>query len=165
MKSTAHEFVIECHKGQKRKYTDEPYIVHPEAVARLVSFTDIGDVDDAIDAAYLHDVVEDCGVSLATIEEDFGKQVALYVDLLSDMQTPADGNRAFRKAVTLKRLSTAGYVVQTIKYADIIDNCASIFERDPDFAVVYRKECLELIEAMKNGNPLLRRIAITELTK
>jgi len=55
----AYRYAEEAHKGQVRKYTGEPYINHPVAVARIVA----GVTDDCemICAALLHDVIEDCG--------------------------------------------------------------------------------------------------------
>ena len=43
--------------GQKRKYTGEPYIVHPAEVAKIVAGVP-GSTPDMVAAAWLHDVVE-----------------------------------------------------------------------------------------------------------
>lgn len=65
----AARFARDAHKGQSRKYTGRPYIVHPMNVAVLVKNHYTGPhYDEAIAAAWLHDVVEDCGVKLRTIE-------------------------------------------------------------------------------------------------
>lgn len=56
LKSVFH-FANLAHKGQKRKYTGEDYIVHPISVARLVEKHG-GSLDQQA-AALLHDVVED----------------------------------------------------------------------------------------------------------
>ena len=53
--------------GQKRKYTNEPYIVHPAEVAKLVE--DVGGTQEMIAAAWLHDVIEDTQVPLELIWE------------------------------------------------------------------------------------------------
>ncbi len=60
--ASAEEWATELHEGQFRKYTSEPYIVHPRAVARLVA--DHGGSPDMVAAAWLHDVVEDCNVTI-----------------------------------------------------------------------------------------------------
>ena len=57
--------------GQRRKYTDQPYIVHPIRVAEIVDL--YGGTDDMISAAYLHDVVEDTAVSIDDINDMFVK--------------------------------------------------------------------------------------------
>ena len=47
----------EYHKGQKRNNSEEPYIIHPIAVAEMVS--QMTNDEELICAAYLHDSVED----------------------------------------------------------------------------------------------------------
>ena len=63
----AYEFATAAHEGQVRKYTGEPYVNHPFAVAESVA----DHVDDkvAIAAAVLHDTVEDTAVTLEEIAE------------------------------------------------------------------------------------------------
>ena len=75
---------------QRRKHTNEPFIVHPKAVAELVST--VTDDEIAIAAAWLHDVVEDTPVSLDEIETEFGQEVCQLVQDLTNVTTLADGN-------------------------------------------------------------------------
>ena len=49
--------------GQLRKYTFEPYIVHPAEVFAIVSTVD-GATEEMMAAAWLHDTVEDTGVTI-----------------------------------------------------------------------------------------------------
>lgn len=65
------------HEGQTRKYDGQPYIIHPKAVAKTVEMN--GGSDDMIAAAWLHDVHEDCGVSIETIEAETNASVAKMV--------------------------------------------------------------------------------------
>ena len=58
----ALEFASNAHNGQTRKYTGEPYIVHPIEVMELVR--EVIDDPEVLAAALLHDVVEDCPVSI-----------------------------------------------------------------------------------------------------
>ena len=53
----AFKFAREAHKGVRRR-SGEPYILHPIAVARIVSH-EIGLGSTSICSALLHDVVED----------------------------------------------------------------------------------------------------------
>ncbi|NLZ96084.1 MAG: HD domain-containing protein, partial [Bacteroidales bacterium] len=53
----AFNLAYEAHKGSRRR-SGEPYIMHPLAVARIVS-REIGLGSTSISAALLHDVVED----------------------------------------------------------------------------------------------------------
>ena len=70
-------FADEAHKGQLRK-NDEPFIVHPIAVARIIGEELLLGCPSII-AALLHDVVEDTPYEVKDIEERFGKDVATLV--------------------------------------------------------------------------------------
>ena len=70
----AIQFATEAHEGQIRKYTGEPYIVHPLAVMETVSTVE--HTDEMLMAAVLHDTVEDCDVTLDDIVSHFGPIVA-----------------------------------------------------------------------------------------
>ncbi|WP_124727963.1 RelA/SpoT family protein [Staphylospora marina] len=73
----AYRFAEDAHRGQFRK-SGEPYIIHPVAVARILVDLKL-DVSTLI-AALLHDVVEDTGVTLDTVEKHFGETVRHLVD-------------------------------------------------------------------------------------
>lgn len=68
----AFKFAKEAHKGIRRR-SGEPYILHPIAVARIVSH-EIGLGSTSICAALLHDVVEDTEYTVEDIENHFGKK-------------------------------------------------------------------------------------------
>ncbi|MBL4800195.1 MAG: HD domain-containing protein [Oleispira sp.] len=146
----AYLFAESAHKGQVRKYTGDPYIVHPCHVADLV-LTVTGNVDMYC-AALLHDTVEDTDTALDDIRIEFGQVVAQYVDWLTDISVPSDGNRATRKAIDCKRLGKAPSEVQTIKLADLINNSGSILEYDQRFAKVYMEEKRLLLEVLTKGD-------------
>ena len=147
----AEQLARTAHEGQRRKYTDEPYIVHPESVARMVASA-TGSVQ-AIAAAWLHDVVEDTTVTIDMIETGFGHEIASLVVALTNNK--ADGNRARRKATEVNRLAVASPKAKTIKLADILDNIPSIIEYDPDFAVTYVSEKCVLLESLVGGDEML----------
>ena len=132
--------------GQRRKYTHEPYIVHPIRVANTVD--SYGGTDDMISAAYLHDVVEDTRITIEDINDMFGSVVAVIVDGLTDVSVPEDGNRAVRKAMDRQHSADATWAAQFVKCADIIDNAHDIGANDPSFNVVYRKEMVALLEVL-----------------
>ena len=73
----AFEFAKESHANQKRA-SGENYICHPLAVANIL--LDLNPDEDAIIAALLHDVTEDCDVDCKAIEKNFGSTVAKLVD-------------------------------------------------------------------------------------
>jgi len=72
----AAAFATDAHRSQK--WASEPYIVHPKRVAEAVAA--YGGDDTAVAAAWLHDVVEDCGVSLEELCVFFNDDVADAVD-------------------------------------------------------------------------------------
>lgn len=73
----AYDFAAKKHFGQKR-LTGEPYIVHPLNVAYIL--TDIKADFETLSAALLHDVVEDCNVSIDVIKKEFGPNITVLVD-------------------------------------------------------------------------------------
>lgn len=143
----ASRFAEGAHEGQVRKYTGEPYIEHPRRVAHLV--TEAADhTDYMVAAALLHDVVEDCGVKLSIIVHVFGPVVGDYVNWLTNVSKPEDGNRVRRKAMDRDQLAAAPWPVHTIKVCDLIDNSESIIKHDRDFARVYLREKRQLLDVL-----------------
>jgi len=143
--------------GQKRKYTGEDYIIHPAEVASLVM--SVPHTDEMLAAAWLHDVVEDTGVTLAQVRTEFGVEVAELVAWLTDVSKPEDGNRATRKGIDARHSAAAPAEAQTVKLADLISNSKSILVHDPNFAQVYLQEKSLLLTLMDKGDPTLRAMA------
>lgn len=137
--------------GQVRKYTFEPYIVHPTEVAAIVAAVE-GSTYEMIAAAYLHDTVEDTGVTIETIAQEFGSEVAELVSWLTDVSTPEDGNRATRKAIDREHTAQAPASAQTVKLADLISNSRSIMAHDEKFARTYLAEKRALLEVMTKAD-------------
>ncbi len=150
-------FAERAHRGQIRKYTGEPYIVHPVEVSQLV--TAAGYSEDVAIAALLHGTVEDCGVTVEQIETAFGDEVAQLVHEVTDVSRKRHGNRATRKAMDREHLAKASPAGQTIKLADLISNTQSITMHDPDFAKTYMAEKRELLAVLTNGSIMLHRRA------
>ena len=73
----AYEFADVSHEGQLRKSGD-PYIAHPLQIALFLS--DLRMDEQSIAAALLHDVVEDCEVSLDELSNRFGPEITKLVD-------------------------------------------------------------------------------------
>lgn len=147
-------FAREIHKNQVRKYMGNPYADHLAEVAGIVATVDNSPASIAV--AWLHDCVEDQGVTLQELEDRFGLAVALGVSGLSDVET---GNRAERKAASRARLAACSGWIQTIKCADLISNTSSIVKHDPKFAATYLEEKRLLLDVMTKADPLLLRVA------
>ena len=156
----ARKFARLAHEAidQRRKYTYEPYIVHPAAVAKLVS--GVSDDEAMICAAWLHDVVEDTPVSIRDIEQEFGEEIALLVSDLTDVSQPEDGNRKTRKQIDLEHTRRASARAKTVKLADLIHNSRSITEHDSRFAKIYMSEKRNLLEVLRDGNQTLYAMAL-----
>ena len=149
----AVEFAVRAHGEQRRKYTNEPYILHCLEVARLVE--EHGGTEAMIVAAILHDVAEDTPVTIVKIGAEFGFEVAALVEELTDVSRPEDGNRAVRKAIDCQHSSRSSAEGQTIKCADLISNSRSIVDNAPEFAKVYLVEKEALLNAMGRANQRL----------
>ena len=132
----AAEFAARAHGDQKRKYTGDPYIVHPLAVARTVA--DTGGTDDMVIAAILHDVVEDTPVTLDEVGITFGIPVAQLVAECTEISRPEDGNRGMRKEMDRRHFINASPEGQTIKLADFLDNGRTILLHDPSIFIDQR---------------------------
>jgi (p)ppGpp synthase/HD superfamily hydrolase len=139
--------------GQVRKYTFEPYIVHPAEVAKIVR--DAGGSETMVASAWLHDTVEDTGVTIETIRAEFGVEVAELVGWLTDVSRPEHGNRAHRKALDRAHSAAAPAEAQTVKLADLIANTRSIMAHDAAFAKTYLEEKRLLLAVMTKGDPTL----------
>lgn len=144
----AHESI-----DQRRRFTNEPYIVHPQAVAKTVAMV----TDDAatLAAAWLHDVVEDSPVSISEIEVEFGPDIAGLVADLTDVSNPTDGNRKQRKAIDRQHTAEADPRAKTVKLADVINNVSDVVLQDPRFAVKYLEEKELLLGVLSEGDPEL----------
>ena len=151
----ARVFATAAHAAVKqvRKYTFEPYIVHPTEVASIVA--SVPHTNEMLAAAWLHDTVEDTGVSIVDIQVEFGNEVASLVGWLTDVSTPEQGNRAVRKAIDREHTAMAPAAAQTVKLADLIANSRSIMAHDPAFARVYLEEKRMLLEVLTRGDATL----------
>lgn len=147
--------------GQTRKYTGEPYVVHPIEVSEIVA--SVGGTEAMVAAALLHDVLEDTEVTVDVLEEQFGSEVADLVLWLTDISKPEDGNRSTRKALDRQHSAAAPAAAQTIKVADLISNTKTIVEFDPGFAKTYLAEKRLLLDVLTRADPTLLAMARTQI--
>lgn len=151
LEDRARRYATKAHAeaGQRRKYTDEPYIVHPAAVVELVR--SVSHTEAMLAAAWLHDTVEDTPGTLSDIRNHFGDEVATLVEMLTDHHLPETENRTARKIAHFRHTAQASAAAQTIKLADIIDNTRSIIQFDARFARVYLVEKRVQISLLTDG--------------
>lgn len=155
------DFADKAHGDQQRKYSPERYIVHPVRVMQTcAAYTTKLPV---LAAALLHDVLEDTPVTKEGLQqflegvmtEEEARQTTTLVVELSDVYTKEAHprwNRKKRKAKEAERIAKTSEDSQTVKYADIVDNCREIVQHDPDFARVFLRECKGLLAVMPKGN-------------
>lgn len=166
MEEEALEFAREAHATQKRKYCEDPYIVHPIRVAELVRT--VPHSTEMICAAYLHDVVEDTPVEIEEIRKRFGQKVAQLVHELTDEFTKENYphlNRKSRKKEEVARQAKISRDAKTVKLADVIDNTLDIVRNDRNFARRYIPEMQALTEVLEGGDPTLYNRAMSEVEK
>lgn len=154
LEARAAYFAIGAHEsmGQKRKYGNQPYWIHPYRVVQILKQYHFD--EEVYAAAWMHDVVED--VDLITndvIRFHYGKRVAALVAMVTDIsRKPEDGSRENRKRIDREHLARADRDGQSIKLADIIDNTGDISENDPKFAKRYIEEKNLLLKVLTKGH-------------
>ena len=111
LEQKAQEFATMAHTGQLRKDGKTPYINHCYGVVRLLKEIGIGD-ENILCSAWLHDVIEDCG-----IEKEFNKEIARIVFVLT-----RNVNRERYK----ERIKNADFPIQIVKLADTVHNCSEL---------------------------------------
>lgn len=147
-------YAAAAHKGQRRKYDDEPYINHPARIVAAVAENArlFPNIPGAMAAAWLHDTVEDCGVSLDALESNFNSYIRMIVGFLTNpsKQHP-ELPRAERKEMDRKQLAEAPKSVKIIKMFDRIDNIHGLVN-EPSFARLYLDESEALADALKDAD-------------
>jgi GTP pyrophosphokinase len=146
----AYEFGAEAHKGQTRQ-SGEPYISHPVAVAQELA--DMRLDPQAIEAAILHDVVEDTPASIADIENQFGPDVASLVDGVSKLDQIEFRSRAEAQAESFRKMMLAmieDIRVILVKLADRLHNMQTLDAMPPDKRARIARETLDIYAPIAN---------------
>ncbi len=145
----AYEFASQAHQGQTRK-SREPYLEHPLHTAMTLAELRLD--ADTLAAALLHDVPEDCGISLEEVEANFGSKVTRLVDgvtKLSKLASRAEGEERPSNFQTenLRKMLVAtakDLRVVLIKLADRLHNMRTLGALPPKKRRVIAKETLEI---------------------
>jgi len=122
----AYRFAAEHHEGQKR-LSGEDFIEHPLAVAQILA--DLGLDTTTLEAALLHDTVEDTDVSVADLESEFGPEVSRIVDGLTKLDALSFRSREHEQAENVRKMivAMAGDIrVLLIKLADRLHNMRTL---------------------------------------
>ena len=129
----AFNFAKHAHKGVRRN-SGEPYILHPIAVARIVS-EEIGLGSTSICAALLHDVVEDTEYTVEDISNLFGPKIAQIVDGLTKISGGLFGDKVSAQTENFKKLlltMSEDIRVILIKIADRLHNMRTLEHMAPN---------------------------------
>ncbi|GAB4471329.1 MAG: bifunctional (p)ppGpp synthetase/guanosine-3',5'-bis(diphosphate) 3'-pyrophosphohydrolase [Burkholderiaceae bacterium] len=127
----AYRFSDAAHLGQFRK-SGEPYITHPIAVAEILAEWKLDAA--AIQAALLHDVLEDSGVRKQELVERFGTTVAELVDGVSKLDRLRFDSNEQAQAESFRKMLLAmarDVRVILIKLADRLHNVRTLDAMDP----------------------------------
>ena len=100
----AYKFADEAHLGQLRK-NGEPYITHPIAVAAQCTEWKLD--AQALSAALMHDVMEDCGITKSDLIEKFDSSVAELVDGLTKLDKLEFNTREENQAESFRKMLLA----------------------------------------------------------
>ena len=158
----AYEYAEAKHEGHLRR-SGHPYIEHPLAAA--VTCAELQLDVPALQAALLHDVMEDCGVTRAQLVTEFGVDVAKLVDgatKLSALQLPRVTGTIDREAQAenLRKMFVAmadDVRVVIVKLADRLHNMRTLDAMRPEKQVQISRETMEIYA------PLAARLGIWQI--
>jgi GTP diphosphokinase / guanosine-3',5'-bis(diphosphate) 3'-diphosphatase len=128
----AYRFAAEHHEGQKR-LSGEDFVEHPLAVAQILA--DLGLDTTTLQAALLHDTVEDTEVSVEELDVEFGPEVSRIVDGLTKLDALSFRSREHEQAENVRKMivAMAGDIrVLLIKLADRLHNMRTLSALAPD---------------------------------
>jgi (p)ppGpp synthase/HD superfamily hydrolase len=129
MTTRAAYFAALTHTGQTRKgAAKEPYINHLAEVAALVADATHGRDANLVIAAWLHDAVEDRGITREEIASSFGEDVAdVVLEVTDDKSLPKEK----RKRLQVETVAGKSPRARLLKLADKTSNVGAVVESPP----------------------------------
>jgi hypothetical protein len=152
---SAYDVAVRWHEGQTR-LSGEPYVTHPVAVATIVAELGLG--LRAVCAAILHDLLDDTPYTVAQMRAEFGDDVAMLVERLSDEQLL----HIMRAAVTGEaeaQLSQQDTELLVVKLADRLHNMRTLRHISVSKQIHKSRQTLEL------AAPVAHRLGLLELKR
>lgn len=152
----ALKFAKEKHSGQKRIFSNEPYVNHPVRVMEIIDKNKkTNRQEDLFVAAVLHDILEETKTTENEIKELFGERV---LELVKELTTNENEKEELGKTKYLiekmsdpKKMSNWGLI---IKLADRLDNISDQDKQTPEFKERYNKQTQIMIEELNKRREL-----------
>lgn len=153
----ATNFAAIKHKDQRRKDPEKtPYINHPIGVANQLIFEGKCYDPDILQAALLHDTVEDTDTSFEEIEETFGTNVLNFVKEVTDDK---DLEKMERKRMQIVNGPKKSYGAKMVKLSDKLYNLRDLERTLPEGwteerRVEYFQWAKKVVDAMRSTGPI-----------
>ena len=141
----AFECANAAHKGQPRK-SGEPYITHPLAVAQILA-EELKLDSESIEAALLHDVIEDTDISHEEVAKRFSPTIADLVEGVSKLTRIQYATKEHEQMENLRKMLMAmskDIRVILIKIADRLHNMRTMEYQSPPKQKQKSKETMEI---------------------
>ena len=155
---SAYHFAKRCHEGQRRK-SGEPYIIHPLAVAQIVA-EELKLDSESIEAALLHDCIEDTAATYADIARLFSPTVADLVEGVSKLTRIQYATKEDEQMENLRKMLIAmskDIRVILIKISDRLHNMRTMEYQSP------AKQKQKSLETMEIYAPIAHRLGLQRI--
>ena len=155
---SAYHFAKHCHQGQRRK-SGEPYIIHPLAVAQIVA-EELKLDSESIEAALLHDCIEDTAATYADISRLFSPTVADLVEGVSKLTRIQYATKEDEQMENLRKMLIAmskDIRVILIKISDRLHNMRTMEYQSP------AKQKQKSLETMEIYAPIAHRLGMQRI--
>lgn len=150
-------FAAEAHTGQFRKYSGEPYILHPLDVAETLRRYD-RPIEEIV-GGVLHDVIEDTNRTRNQVSFHFGIPITTLVNGVTNVATDKNVDRTLRFWQNVFHLEDAEEGSQNIKCADIYSNTKNFGRANPEFVPTYMAEKYTVLEHLHVADSCLVTLA------
>ena len=154
----AFDYADKCHEGQKRK-SGEPYIIHPLAVAQIVA-EELKLDSESIEAALLHDVIEDTAATHEDVAKLFSPTIADLVEGVSKLTRIQYATKEDEQMENLRKMLIAmskDIRVILIKISDRLHNMRTMEYQSP------AKQKQKSLETMEIYAPIAHRLGMQRM--
>lgn len=155
----AFVFAAEAHSAQRR-YSGDPYIVHTLGAASVLADMQLD--TETLEAALLHDVIEDTPVTVEQLKERFGEEITTLVDGVTKLGKLPFKNVLDYQAENLRKMflvMAKDIRVVLIKLADRLHNMNTIQAHKREKQISIAQETLEIYA------PLAHRLGIYHIKR